>query len=234
MKVEIWSDVMCPFCYIGKRRFENALDTFDFKDKVEVEWKSFLLNPDLETNPDISIDQYLADKKGWTLDYAQKLNQQVTAMAADVGLTYNFDKAKVANSFKAHRFGHFAKKHHKGIEAEEALFKAYFTDGENIDDDSTLVELGQQIGLDATEIEQMLQLNTYAEEVKQDLLMAQNYGIQGVPFFVFDDKYAISGTQAPQVFEQTIAKAFAEWQQNNSKGQLETIEGATCSPDADC
>ncbi len=234
MKVEIWSDVMCPFCYIGKRRFENALDTFDFKDKVEVEWKSFLLNPDLETNPDISIDQYLADKKGWTLDYAQKLNQQVTAMAADVGLTYNFDKAKVANSFKAHRFSHFAKKHHKGIEAEEVLFKAYFTDGKNIDDNNTLLELGQQIGLDATEIEQMLQHNTYAEEVKQDLMMAHNYGIQGVPFFVLDNKYAISGAQAPQVFEQTIAKAFAEWQQNNSKVQLETIEGATCSPDADC
>lgn len=234
MKVEIWSDVMCPYCYIGKRRFENALDKFDFKDKIEVTWKSFLLNPDLETDPDISIDQYLADKKGWTLEYAQKLNQQVTAMAAEVGLTYNFDKAKVANSIKAHRFSHFANKHNKGIEAEEALFKAYFTDGKNIDDNGTLIKLGVQIGLDATEIEQMLLNNSYAEEVKQDLIMAQNYGIQGVPFFVFDNKYAISGAQAPQVFEQTIAKAFNEWQQNNNQMALETIEGASCGTDSNC
>jgi len=98
MKVEIWSDVMCPFCYIGKRRFEQALEKFENKDKVEVEWKSFQLNPELKTDPTVNINQYLADIKGWTLDHAKQLNAQVTDMAAGVGLTYNFDTAVVANS----------------------------------------------------------------------------------------------------------------------------------------
>src|ERR1700761_88580 len=103
MKVQIWSDVMCPFCYIGKRRFEDVLNQFEHKDGVEVEWKSFQLDPSTKTQPGTSIDQYLADKKGWSLDYARQLNDQVTQMAAGAGLTYNFDKAIVANSFMAHR-----------------------------------------------------------------------------------------------------------------------------------
>ena len=125
MKIEIWSDVMCPFCYIGKRRFEDALQQFEHKDKVEVEWKSFQLNPGMKTDPSQNISQYLADVKGWDLDYAKQMNAHVTEIAAEVGLTYDFDKAVVANSFNAHRFSHLAKKHCLGDAAEEALFKAY-------------------------------------------------------------------------------------------------------------
>lgn len=152
MKVEIWSDVMCPFCYIGKRRFEDALQQFDGKDKVEVEWKSFQLNPDMQTTPSINISQYLADVKGWTLDYAKEMNAHVTQMAAEVGLTYDFDRAVVANSFNAHRFSHFAKQHGLGDVAEEALFKAYFTLGKNTDDLHTLADLGEEIGLNRDEV----------------------------------------------------------------------------------
>ena len=234
MKVEIWSDVMCPFCYIGKRRFENALQQFDNKDNVEIEWKSFQLSPDMETDPAISIDQYLADKKGWTLDYAQQLNTQVTQMAAEVGLTYNFDKAVVANSFNAHRLSHLAKSHGLGVAAEEQLFKAYFTDGKNIDDQETLVELGVEIGLNADEIKQVLQSSTYADEVKHDIAEAEYLGIRGVPFFVMNNKYAVSGAQAVPVFEQTLQKAFTEWQNENIKPRFETIEGETCGLDGDC
>jgi predicted DsbA family dithiol-disulfide isomerase len=106
MKVEIWSDVMCPFCYIGKRRFEEALQTFDHRENVEVEWKSFQLNPGMITDPDTNIDQYLARVKGWSLEQAKEMNAQVSGMAAEVGLTYNFDRAIVANSFNAHRYSH--------------------------------------------------------------------------------------------------------------------------------
>jgi predicted DsbA family dithiol-disulfide isomerase len=234
MKVEIWSDVMCPFCYIGKRRFEESLKNFDNKNEVEIEWKSFQLNPDMETEPGLSINQYLADKKGWTLEHAQQMNAHVTKMAAEAGLTYNMDKAVVANSFNAHRFSHLAKSNGLGIEAEEALFKAYFTDSKNIDDIDTLVELGTQIGLNADNVKQTLASDAYAGDVKKDVAQAQYYGIQGVPFFVYDNKYAISGAQAVPVFEDTLKKAFGEWQQENPKPKFETVEGDSCGIDGDC
>ncbi|WP_428329949.1 DsbA family oxidoreductase [Mucilaginibacter sp.] len=234
MKVEIWSDVMCPFCYIGKRRFEDALQQFEHKDDVEIEWRSFQLNPDMETDTSVSIDEYLADKKGWTLEHAQQMNAHVTKMAAEAGLTYNMDKAVVANSFKAHRFSHLAKKHGLGVEAEEQLFKAYFTDSKNIDDNDVLIDLGRAIGLDAAEVKQTLESDTFAEDVKHDIDTAQYLGIQGVPFFVMNNKYAISGAQAVPVFEQTLAKAFGEWQQENPKPDFKIIEGDTCGPEGNC
>nr|WP_067060271.1 DsbA family oxidoreductase [Mucilaginibacter sp. L294] len=234
MKIEIWSDVMCPFCYIGKRRFEDALQQFEHKDKVEIEWKSFQLNPDMVTDPSTNINQYLSDAKGWTLDYAQQMNNHVTEMAAEVGLTYHMDTAVVANSFNAHQFTHLAKKHGVGDAAEEALFKAYFTDGKNVDDTDTLAELGAAIGLDADEIKQTIAANTYADAVKHDIAEAQYLGIQGVPFFVMNGKYGVSGAQAVPVFSQTIEKAFAEWNGEQAKPKLDVIEGPTCGPDGDC
>ncbi|MDP9048601.1 MAG: DsbA family oxidoreductase [Bacteroidota bacterium] len=234
MKVEIWSDVMCPFCYIGKRRFEAALEQFTHKGQIEIEWKSFQLNPDLVTDPEININEYLADKKGWGLEQANEMNTHVTQMAAEVGLTYNFDKAIVANSFNAHRISHLAKKHGLGVEMEEQLFKAYFTDGKNIDDRQTLIELGAQIGLNAAEIKQTLESNTYADEVKHDIAEAQYLGIQGVPFFVMNGKYGVSGAQAVPVFAQTLEKAFDEWQKEVEKPKLEVIEGDSCGRDGDC
>src|ERR1700712_3645069 len=125
MKVEIWSDVMCPFCYIGKRKFETALSQFDENKNIEIVWKSFQLAPDLKTTPDKNIHQFLADHKGMSLAQAKGLNDRVAGVAAQSGLEYNFDKAIPANSFKAHRFTHFAKQHHLQDKAEESLFKAY-------------------------------------------------------------------------------------------------------------
>ena len=234
MKIEIWSDVMCPFCYIGKRRFEDALQKSGHDKDIEIEWKSFQLNPDMKTDPTINIDQYLADIKGFSIDHAKQLNAQVTQMAAEAGLTYNFDRAVVANSFNAHRFSHLAKKHGLGDAAEEALFKAYFTEGKNIDDTTTLIELGTAIGLNADEIKATLESDAYAEDVKHDVAEAQQLGIRGVPFFVMNRKYGVSGAQAVPVFEETIEKAFAEWQQENKKPNLEMIDGESCDIDGNC
>ncbi|MES2268347.1 MAG: DsbA family oxidoreductase [Bacteroidota bacterium] len=234
MKIEIWSDVMCPFCYIGKRRFEDALQQFAHKDEVEIEWKSFQLNPDIVTDPSVNINQYLADAKGWTLEYAQQMNNHVTGMAAEVGLTYNMDNAVVANSFNAHRFTHLAKKHKLGDAAEEALFKAYFTEGKNVDDTDTLAHLGTAIGLNPNEVKQTLATNAFADDVKHDIAEAQYLGIQGVPFFVMNNKYGVSGAQAVPVFTQTLEKAFGEWSDEQSKPRLDVIEGQTCGPDGDC
>ncbi|MDB5023752.1 MAG: DSBA-like thioredoxin domain protein [Mucilaginibacter sp.] len=234
MKIEIWSDVMCPFCYIGKRRFEDALQQFAHKDEVEVEWKSFQLNPNMKTDPSLNISQYLADAKGWNLDYARQMNDHVTEMAAQVGLTYDFDKAVVANSFNAHRLSHLAKKQGLGDAAEEALFKAYFSQGKNIDDLDTLIDLGVSIGLNADEIKQTLNGDTFADAVKHDITEAQHLGIQGVPFFVMNNKYGVSGAQTVAVFSETLEKSFADWQQENSKPKLTVIEGESCGPDGDC
>jgi predicted DsbA family dithiol-disulfide isomerase len=229
MKVEIWSDVMCPFCYIGKRRFEDALQQFAHKDEVEIEWKSFQLNPDMKTDPSVNISQYLADAKGWTLEYAEQMNAHVTEMAAEVGLSYNMDNAVVANSFNAHQFTHLAKKHGLGPAAEEQLFKAYFTDGKNVDDTDTLAQLGAEIGLDAEEVKQTLAANTYADAVKHDIAEAAYLGIRGVPFFVMNGKYAVSGAQAVPVFTQTLEKAYSEF-----RPSLEVTDGPVCGPDGDC
>jgi predicted DsbA family dithiol-disulfide isomerase len=234
MKIQIWSDVMCPFCYIGKRRFEDALQQFEHKDEVEIEWKSFQLNPNLKTDPNLNITQYLADIKGWTLDHAQQLNDQVTQMAAEVGLTFNFDQAVVANSFDAHRFAHLAKQNGLGDEAEETLFKAYFTEGKNIADHDTLAELGESIGLDKAEVEHTLAGNKFAINVQQDIAQAQQLGIHGVPFFVMDNKYGVSGAQAVPVFLQTLEKSYSEWASTIKHQKLDVIEGDSCEVGGDC
>jgi predicted DsbA family dithiol-disulfide isomerase len=232
MKVEIWSDVMCPFCYIGKRRFENALQQLPFKDAVEVEWKSFQLDPSMHYEPGKSIHQYLAERKGFSVQKAKELNDHVTGMAAAEGLQYNFDKAIVANSFDAHRFSHFAKEHGKGDAAEESLFKAYFTEGKNISDRETLIQLGTEIGLDATALKQALEGNAYAQNVTEDIAEAEALGVRGVPFFVIDRKYAVSGAQAAETFHQALERAYTEWKKENNS--FTTIQGEVCSPDGNC
>jgi len=233
MKVEIWSDVMCPFCYIGKRRFEGALSQFEHKNSIEIVWKSFQLNPGMKTDPDKNINQYLAEIKGWTLEHAKQMNDHVTGMAREVGLDYDFDKAIVANSFDAHRFVQLAKKHNLGDAAEEVLFKAYFTEGKNIADPETLIELGSGIGLDRLEIKEMLNGTAFSEAVHQEVDEAQKLGIRGVPFYVMDRKYGVSGAQSSEVFLQTLNTSFGEWQQKNAP-VLDIADGKVCTPEGDC
>lgn len=200
MKVEIWSDVMCPFCYIGKRKFEIALNQFSGKDKVEIEWRSFQLNPNLKTEPDKSINEYLAESKGWTLDYTRKANEHVTTIARQVGLVYNFDKAVVANSFDAHRLSHLAKKYGMQNQTEEKLFSAYFTEGKNTADHETLVQIGTESGLNSEEIRTMLKGKDFEDAVRRDIYYAQQLEINAVPFFLFDEKYAVTGAQESETF----------------------------------
>jgi len=220
MKIEIWSDVMCPFCYIGKRKFEAALDQLKDKKDIEIEWKSFQLSPDMTTNPDKNIHQYLAEHKGISLEEAKKMNNYVTEMAKNVGLDYHFEKAIVANSMMAHRFLHFSKTKYKQNEAEELLFKSYFTDGKNTDDLDTLIDLGKQLELDVLELTKVLKSNEFENDVKADIQEAQELGINGVPFFVFDRKYAISGAQETELFINTLQTAYQEWEMDNSQNRV--------------
>lgn len=211
MVVEIWSDVMCPFCYIGKRRFEKALAQFSFKDEVEVIWKSFQLNPNLKTTPNVNAISHLANTKGWSHDYAMNATRQVSEMAKNVGLQFKFDKAVVANSFNAHRLLQFAKTKGKGAQLKESLLKAYFTEGKNIDDAETLAQLAVESGLNLHEVNSIItNANAFANEVNFDLNEAKTLGISGVPFFVIDRKFGISGAQETSVFLEALQHAHSK------------------------
>lgn len=212
MKVEIWSDIMCPFCYIGKRHFEEALKQFSEADKVEIEWKSFQLDPNLpKPASDLNVYEYLAQRKGISVAQSKAMHQNVVQMATAAGLNYDFDKTVVANSFDAHRLIQFAKTKNLGDEAEERLFKAYFTEGKNMCDITTLLELAEDIGLDATEAKEVLNTNAYSTEVKKDIEEASQIGVTGVPFFVFNRKYAVSGAQPSASFVNVLNKSFSEY-----------------------
>lgn len=211
MKIEIWSDIMCPFCYIGKRHFEAALKQFPQANEVEIEWKSFQLDPTIpKMDERVDVYQYLADKKGMSLEQSKAMHENVIQMAKNAGLDYNFDIAVVGNSKDAHRLIQFAKTKELGDQAEEALFKAYFTDGKNMADMKDLIEIGTSIGLDSNELTSILESDAFAYEMMQDVQEAQNIGVQGVPFFVFDRKYAVSGAQPVEVFLQTLEKVQSE------------------------
>lgn len=210
MKIEIWSDVACPFCYIGKRRLEEALSTFEHKDEVEIEWKSYLLNPNQESNTGQSLYEYLSAAKGWTMEFTLQANQQVIEMAKEVGLNYKMDDVVMANTTDAHRLIQFAKTQNKGEAIEEALFKAYFMEGKNLADFNTLVEIASSIGLDANQSLDVLNQKSFTENIQKDIYEASQIGVRGVPFFVFDNRYGISGAQPLEVFTRTLEQTYQE------------------------
>lgn len=234
MKIEIWSDVMCPFCYIGKRNFEAALGQFADKENIEVEWKSFQLDASIPEIANETYEEYLVKRKGMSAGQVKGMLANVTASAEQAGLDYDFDKAVMVNSQKAHQLIQFAKTKNLGNEAEERLFKAFFTDGENIADIETLMRLGAEIGLDESELQSAFTDEQYRYLMEQDIQEAKNIGVQGVPFFVFDRKYGVSGAQPPQAFLETLTKSFAEWRALNPKIKLEMTQGQSCDVDGNC
>lgn len=234
MKIEIWSDVMCPFCYIGKRNFERALEQFADKDKLQVVWKSFQLDPSIPEVQSESYSNYLVKAKGMPKAQVDAMLANVTQNAKNAGLDYDFDKSVMVNSLKAHRVIQFAKTRGLGDVAEERFFKAFFTEGENIADDATLIKIGKDIGLDEAAVELALTNDKYLDMINQDIQEARTIGVQGVPFFVFNRKYAVSGAQPPQAFLQTLQKSFAEWREVNPEIKIEVTKGQSCSIDGVC
>lgn len=210
MKVEIWSDVVCPFCYIGKRRFEAALAQFDHADDVEIVWRSFELDPHAARRSDQTLDERLAHKYGVSLAQASQMNARVTAMAEQIGLDYHLDRARPSNTFDAHRLIHFAAEHGLQGAMQERLMRAYFTEGQPIGDPDTLVSLAAEIGLDADAARQVLATNAYADEVHADQQRGAAFGIRGVPFFAIDETYGVSGAQATETFMQALNQAWRE------------------------
>lgn len=207
MTITIWSDIRCPFCYIGKRKLENALSQFKHKDNVSIEWKSFELDPNIRTNPDISTMDYFINK-GANMDQMSQMLNNVNAMASEIGLKFNFEDAVVANSFNAHKLMHAAKKINKENEASELLFKAHFIEGKNIDDIEVLVAIGELLGFDAKTIKEQIHSKALDKSVADDQMEAREIGVTGVPLFVFNNEHALSGAQPEEVFLEALEKYY--------------------------
>mgnify|MGYP001946585876 CR=1 FL=1 len=212
VKVEIWSDVVCPWCYIGKRRFEKALESFPHRDEVEVVYRSFQLDPGAQQVYPGSNDELLAEKFGGDLERAKAMNAQVSEMAAQEGLDYRLDEARPGNTLDAHRLLHFAAAKGRGNEAKERLLRAYFTDGKSIGDQAELAGIFTEMGFDRDEVERVLAGDDYRQEVDADFELGRSIGVQGVPFFVFGRRYAVSGAQPTELFGEVLEKTWEEAQ----------------------
>ncbi len=207
MKVEIWSDVVCPWCYIGKRRFETALRDFEDADAVEITWKSFQLNPQFPKGTHIPHDEYLASKMGASVEQIHAMNDRVVALAAAEGLDYHFETYTTVNTFDAHRVTHLAKSLGLGLPIHERSLSAQLVEGKVLDDPDTLVRLAAEVGVPEAETRRVLASDAYAAEVTADLQEAAALGIGGVPFFVIDRRYGISGAQPASRFLEALRTA---------------------------
>lgn len=212
LPIDVWSDIACPWCYIGKRNLDAALALLDDSDDVDpnvvsVDFHSYLLAPDTPPETDAPEIDFLVQSKGMPAEQVRQMFAHVTQVAADAGLHYDFDIARHANTRKAHELLHYAKSVGRQADMAERLFAAHFTEGKHIDE---LADLAAEIGLDRDDVEKALRAGTYADAVDADLEQASAYGISGVPFFVIDGRYGVSGAQPPEVLAQAIAQVLAE------------------------
>lgn len=234
MRIDIWSDYACPFCYIGKRRLENALSQFPNRDKVEVVYRSFQLDPTAAVKNDKDIHDLLAVKYGMTRDKAKAMNEQLAEQARGVGLDFHFDTIQSTNTFDSHRLSHYASSQGKAAEMTERLLQAYFTDSLNLGERSVLVSLAAEVGLDQAATAAMLESEAYKDEVYADIAEGQRLNINGVPFFVFNNKYAVSGAQPGPVFTEVLDTVWAEEQNapvlqvvGTGKSEVSTDDGCS-------
>lgn len=232
MKIEIWSDFVCPFCYIGKRRLEEALEQFPHKDAVEVIYRSYELDPDTPKDLDITVNEMLAKKYGMTLEKAKEMSAGVAEQAASVGLDFRFDEMVHANTFDAHRLAHYGMEKGLGIQLNERLLKASFTEAKNLNDHRVLAELAVDVGLNYEDALTTLQDESkYANTVRRDQIIAQQMGVRGVPFFVVNEKYSISGAQPTNTFLSALEKVWEEENQRTALQDLSIDNDASCTDD---
>ena len=233
MKVNIWSDIRCPFCYVGKKKFEKALAQFPHAEEIEVTWHSFQLDPNLVTQPDTNPYDYFSKAKAIPVIQAKAMHEHAKNAGKEAGIDFNFDESKVANSFRGHLLIQLAKKKNLADAMEEALFEAQFITGKNIDDEAVLLETGKSVGFTEEEVKNALASDEMAHAVAQDGLMARQLGINAVPFFVFNDKYGVSGAQQPEHFLEVLNKSFEEFSAGD-KGLQIISQGESCDTDGNC
>jgi predicted DsbA family dithiol-disulfide isomerase len=228
MKIEIWSDVACPWCYIGKRRFEAALAEFPHRESVEVQWRSYQLDPALPEHYEGTELDYLSTRKGMAPQQVSRMFEQVAAQANGEGLDYRFDTIVVANSFTAHRLIHLAAMHGKQDAAKERLLSDHFEHGRDIGSQEYLTGLGRDLGIDAKEVGELFTTDKYSDNVRFDFEEARALGISGVPFFVIDRKFGLSGAQPAETFTAALNQA---WQESHPLVLVNATEGDSCGPE---
>lgn len=234
MKIEVWSDYVCPFCYIGKRRLEMALEQFAHKDQVQVEFKSFELDPNAPSYTEQGIYEALAAKFGASEQQVREMNKGLIQQAAELGLTFNYEEMKPTNTFNAHRLNKFAQTIGKEKELTEKLLHAYFTDSKNVGDIEILADLAETSGIDRNQALEVLNDETaFANDVRNDERTAHQIGVTGVPFFVVNEKYSISGAQPLETFKSALEQI---WEEENPKPKFQELSfdggnGAVCTDD---
>ena len=230
MRIEIWSDVVCPWCYIGKRRMETALAAFQQAHpdaEVDVHWRSYELDPSAPSVPTQTVAEHLGAKYGGGAAGGQQMIDRVEAVAAEEGLLYRLGKAQRANTVDAHRLLHLAQEEGRQGELKEALLAAYFVDGRNVADHDELTRIAAEVGLDEVRVKEVLTTTAYADAVEADVRQAVAYGATGVPFFVIDQKYGVAGAQPVDVLGQVLERAWTE-----SRPALDVVGGEdACGPD---
>jgi predicted DsbA family dithiol-disulfide isomerase len=234
MTIEIWSDIMCPFCYIGKTRLDKALKEFPHADKVNVVWKSFMLQPDMRTDTAMSIQNHLAVSKGISVKEAKEMTDYVVRFSAADGLDLRFDRVVVANTLRAHILLHAAGEQGKQHIVKGLLFDAYFTKGKNIDDVEVLLELALLSKMDTDGLRQTLEHEMLLHAVEADIAEASQLGVRGVPFFVFNGSYTLNGAQDSRVFLQMLEKSWGDYERHQANETTSGSQGKTCAPQDKC
>lgn len=238
MKIEVWSDFACPFCYIGKQHLEVALEQFAHKDDVKVVYRSFELDPHAEKDVDHDVHDMLVAKYGMSREQAIAMNENVGSKAKEVGLSFQFDNLFLTNTFDAHRLAQFATKQGKMNQMAQELFQAYFTDSRHLGDHETLAELAVKVGLNLDEALKVLNGTDYSAEVRADEEEAIRLGVRGVPFFIIDSKYSVSGVQSSDMFLKALQTAWAESKpltvlnDAESEADASTCADGVCAPSA--
>ncbi|WP_341300715.1 DsbA family oxidoreductase [Lysinibacillus sp. FSL H8-0500] len=210
MKIEIWSDYVCPFCYIGKKQLEKAIQDMGYDGQVELIYKSYQLDPTTPVDSNVTVYESLAKKYGMSLEKAQEMTEGVTARAKEVGLNYDFSDLMEENTLKAHRLVKWAEQQGDVTALVESLLHSHFIEGKRIGQDEVLLTIAEQVGLQREEVAKVLVADTFKDEVEADIQEGQQLGVRGVPFFVLNRKYGISGAQPQQVFEETLRKVAEE------------------------
>ncbi|MGE7545168.1 DsbA family oxidoreductase [Sporosarcina newyorkensis] len=232
MKIEVWSDYVCPFCYIGKRRLEQALKQAGLEEKAEVQYKAYQLDPNTPVASDQSQLEGLANKYNISRTEAENMMKNVEEQAKTVGLHYQVEKMKTSNTQDAHRLAKFAGQHGAEEQVTERLLHGHFVEGERIDTEEVLVSIAQEAGLDAELTKAMLHSNDFADEVQADIEEARQIGVQGVPFFVINRKYAISGAQPIEAFVEALEKIAEEEGIKSTLQMLGKDSGGQCDDDS--